>query len=156
MQAIADDGERESAFQGLVSGWAESNPAGLASYAMHLAPGEDRSRALGQAMPDWVARDPLGASQWMVGNFIPSPDLDGSVAAVASLPNLVSRQPEIAVGWAENITDPVLRASTLRAVVQQWAGRDQGAASIFIASLTGLPAEDRQALLEGLDAPPNL
>jgi hypothetical protein len=155
MQDIVDGQERSSAFQGLVSGWAESNPAGLATYAMHLPAGGDRDQALGEALPGWVARDPLAASQWMVSNFVPSADFDRGVASVAALPNLVGQQPEIAVGWAENITDPVLRSSTLRSVAQQWAGRDEGAARIFIASVPGLPAEDRAALLEGLEPAPD-
>lgn len=155
LQGIAERQGRVSAFQGLVSGWAESNPAGLATYALQLPAGEDRDLALGHALPEWVARDPLAASQWMVSSFVPSPDLDDGVAAVAALPSLVGQQPEIAVGWAENITDPVLRTSTLKSVAQQWAGRDEGAARLFIASLPGLPAEDRAALLEGLEPASN-
>ncbi len=152
--AISDPAARNSAFQGMVLGWAMANPATLATYAMQMAPGEDRAQALGQALPQWVGRDTVLASEW-INQLEPSPDLDAGVAAVATLPNLVSKCPEIAVGWAESIAEPVLRANTLRAVAQQWARQDAEALRQFLSATTNLRAADRTALLDGLNPPPD-
>ena len=65
------------------------------------------------------------------------------------MPNLVNLQPEIAVGWAESLAEPGLRANTLRLVAQQWAQRDAEAVRRFLAATPNLLAADRAALMEG-------
>ena len=148
--AITDPAIRGHAFPGLTAGWAEANPAAVANYAVSLPAGSDRAEALGQMLSQWATRDPLTASEWMLKNLTPSPDLDGGVAAVASLPSLVSQRPEIAVGWAESIADPVLRATTLTAVAQLWSERDPEGARRYIQSASSLSPEERDALTRGL------
>ena len=153
---ISDPAARMPAFQGLILGWSMANPAAVAAYAANLAPGENRAEALSQALPQWANVDPVSASEWMVSHFDPSPDLDAGVAAVATMPNLLNARPEVAVGWAESIAEPVLRANTLRMISQQWAQRDSGALRRFVASTPDLPAIDRSALLDGLNPPPDM
>jgi hypothetical protein len=148
--AISDPAARSVAFQGLASGWAEANPAAVASYAVQLPVGADRAAALSVTLSQWAMRDPLTASEWMLKNLNPSLDLDEGVAAVASLPGLVSRRPEIAIGWAENIADPSLRVTTLTAVVQLWAQREPEAARRFVLSAGAMPQLEREALALGL------
>jgi hypothetical protein len=151
---ISDPATRLPAFQGMILGWAMANPAAVAAYADKLAPGEDRTQALTQALPQWANHDPIGASEWMINHFEPSPDSDAGVAAVATMSNLINQRPDIAVGWAESISEPVLRANTLRAVAQQWSQQDVGAFRRFIASTPNLLASDRTALTEGSNQPP--
>jgi hypothetical protein len=148
--AITDPAIRSAAFLGLTAGWAEANPAAVASYALHLPAGSDRAEALGQMLSQWATRDPLTASEWMLQNLNPSTDLDGGVSAVASLPSLVSQRPEIAIGWAENIADPHLRVTTLTTVAQLWTQRDPEGARSFIQSASSLSPEERAALAQGL------
>lgn len=152
-EEITDLTGRNAAFQGLISGWAESNPAALATYVMQLAPGEDRAQALGQTLTRWASRDPVTASEWLAVHYDPTPDLDGGAGAVATLPNLVSREPEMAMIWADCITDPVLRVETLRTVAQEWVQRDREAVRRFIGSTPSLSAEEHSALVRGLNAP---
>jgi hypothetical protein len=154
-EEMADSEGRDAAFQGLMAGWAEANPAALATYVMHLAPGEVRAQALGQTLTQWVSRDPVAASEWLVVHYDPTSDLDEGAAAAATLPNLISQRPEIATAWAEAITDPVLRVDTLRMVAQEWAQRDHEAIRRFIASTPGLSEEEHIALDKGLNAPPD-
>jgi hypothetical protein len=146
---ISDPETRIPAFQGMILGWAMANPAAMAAYAANLAPGENRSQAFSQALPLWANRDPIAASEWMINHFDSGPDLDAGVAAVATMPNLVNLQPEIAVGWAESLAEPGLRANTLRLVAQQWAQRDAEAVRRFLAATPNLLAADRAALMEG-------
>jgi hypothetical protein len=148
--AITDPVTRNHAFLGLTAGWAEANPAALANYAVKLPAGSERADALGQMLSQWATRDPLTASEWMLKNLNPSTDLDGGVAAVASLPSLVSQRPEIAIGWAESIADPSLRASTLTIVARLWSERDPAGARRYLASAPSLSAEEREALTRGL------
>jgi hypothetical protein len=110
---------------------------------------------MSQALPQWVSRDPIAASEWMINHYDPSPDSDAGVAAVAMMPNLLNRRPEIAVAWAESIAEPVLRANTLRSVAQQWAQQDSEACRRFIDSTPNLLANDRTALMDGLNPRPN-
>lgn len=150
---IADPATRPAAFQGMVSGWAMADPAALAFYALELSPGQDRAQALSQALPQWVARDPLVASEW-INQLDANPDLDTGVASVATLASLVNRRPEIAVGWAESITEPVLRANTLWMIAQQWAHTDPDGIRRFLAAAPDLAFNDRRALLDALNPPP--
>ncbi len=152
--AIADPVTRNHAFLGLTAGWAEANPAALANYAVKLPAGSERADALGQMLSQWATRDPLTASEWMLKNLNPSTDLDSGVAAVASLPSLVSQRPEIAIGWAESIADPTLRASTLTAVARLWSERDPDGARRYLQSASSLSAEEREALTRGLATGP--
>lgn len=151
---IADSATRSHAFLGLTAGWAEANPAAVASYALNLPAGADRAAALGQMLSQWAMRDPLTASEWMLKNLNPSADLDGGVAAVASLPSLVSRRPEIAIGWAESIADPALRVTTLTTVARLWAERDPDGMRRYLQSTSSLSAEERAALTRGLATGP--
>ena len=151
---IADPATRSHAFLGLTAGWAEANPAAVASYALNLPAGSDRAEALGQMLSQWATRDPLTASEWMLKNLNPSVDLDGGVAAVASLPSLVSQRPEIAIGWAESIADPALRASTLTTVAQLWSQRDPDGARRYLQSASSLSVEEKAALGRGLATSP--
>jgi hypothetical protein len=146
---ISDPQIRASAFQGMILGWAMANPADVASYAEHLAPGADRALAMSQALPQWASHDSLAASEWMINHFEPSADLDAGIAAVATMPNLLDQRPEIAVGWAENIIEPVLRANTLRMIAQSWAQQDSAAIQRFAASTPNLLATDRKSLMDG-------
>lgn len=151
---ISDRAARSHAFLGLTAGWAEANPAAVANYAVNLPAGADRAAALGQMLSQWATRDPLTASEWMLKNLNPSPDLDEGVAAVASLPSLVSQRPEIAIGWAESIADPALRASTLTTVARLWAERDPDGARRYLQSTGSLSAEEKEALTRGLATGP--
>lgn len=153
-QKISDPAVRDAAFQGTISGWAQADPPGLAAYAMSLSAGTDRVRALEQALPRWVSNDPVAASKW-IAEFDPSPDLDAGVAAVASLPLLINQRPEVAVQWASNIAEPVLRANVLGSLAREWAQKDPEAVRRFIASKPDLSVGDRTALQDALNPPPD-
>lgn len=155
LERVTDPQSREAAFQGLISGWAAANPASLADYAMHLPMGDERARALAQALPQWANYDAASAAEWL-NRADPAPDLDLGFATVATLPNVVSQWPESAVAWAQCITEPALRTNTLRMLGHQWAQTDPTALRRFIASMSEATTGDRSALLEGLNPPPDM
>lgn len=146
---ISDPETRARAFDGLISGWARSDPAATAAYALQLPPSADRARALGLALPQWADRDLVGAWNWASHHGLGS-DLDAGLAAVARLPALVNMYPEIAVGWAEGIADPRFRANTLQMLAQLWARQNPEELRRYIAYTPNLRADDYKALIGGL------
>ena len=149
LSAISDPKIRSAAYEGVISGWASTNPAQLADYAQSLPAGEERTRTFGAALYQWVEKDPVGATEW-IGRYDPSPDLDHGVMAVATLPSLISGQPELAMDWAGGITDPALRTVTKKNVFADWARNDRVAARKFAEGL-GNP-DERESLLEIVDS----
>ncbi len=147
---IKDPTSRKAAFQGMALGWAEANPASFATYAMTLAPGPGRAQTIDDTLPQWANRDAPAASEWMVHQLVPNPDLDQGVSSVATLPSLISQSPEVAVGWAESITDVQLRFQALRVISQQWAAQNSEAARRFIEATSDLTPDDKAALRSGL------
>ena len=152
-ERLSDPVVRTAAFPGFVSGWGVADPAALAAYAIQLPPGDDRAQALGQALPQWVAHDTVRASEWM-NQLEPHSDLDSGVASVATLSSLVNERPDIAIGWAENIAEPVLRSNTLWLLAQQWAQHDPAALRRYLTTTPNLTENDRAALQNGISALP--
>lgn len=142
------------ATKGLIAGWAKRDPAALAAYALNLETGTARAEAFSQALPQWVARDPAAVASWLVAQDLVA-DFDAGTVALATQPELLRTRPVIAVKWAASITEPTLRANTLRAVAMEWARRDPSGLSEYLASVHELPEPDRDTLRDGLSAPPD-
>ncbi|HEX2854534.1 MAG TPA: hypothetical protein VHO24_14990 [Opitutaceae bacterium] len=141
-------------FQGAISGWAATNPAQAANYAIGLAPGPDRTFALSETLPQWVSRDAVKAAAWIL-QFDPISDMDAGAAAVASQSGLVQQQPDAAFRWAASIAEPTLRANTLRSLALQCAPQNAGAIRDFLRRIPDLPESDRSALLDSLSPNPD-
>ena len=149
-EKITGPEQRRAALEGLAAGWTTTNPVAMATYLLKMESSEDRAEVLGQTFTQWVNRDPASASEWLINNYRPSPDLDGGTAKIAVLPSLISRKPEIAVAWAESISDPELRADTLQAVAREWALQNPDEVRRFISSNPSFSADEQQALSKGL------
>jgi hypothetical protein len=145
---ITDPILRGQAYAEVVSGWARADAKTLAEYALALPAGEARKQAFAEALPHWVEKDPINATEW-INQFDAGPDFDEGAAAVANLPTLVSRQPAKAMEWAGTISDPTKRTETLQAVFGQWAQQDPAAARRF-AEATVNP-RDRAMLARALE-----
>jgi len=142
---IGDAAMRHEAVQGLVAGWAESDPASLADHALREPPGEDRTSALGTTLSNWVLREPAAASRWLAQRD-PDPSLDGGLAAVAQMPALISQRPEVATEWAEAISDSQTRQATLRTILEEWRRRSPGSLQQFLQTNSRLSDSDRNTL----------
>ncbi|HEX3729882.1 MAG TPA: hypothetical protein VHV47_08760, partial [Opitutaceae bacterium] len=151
---LAPGDGRPGALDGALSGWSQADAAGLAHYALTLPAGEDRTQALSIALGQWVQDSPGAASAWL-NNLAARPEFDAGVAAVAGQPAVIARHPDIAASWAESITDPALRSSTLASVLQNWAEADPAAAEDYARRSPGLQPDDRSALLARLAAAPS-
>ena len=144
---------RRVALDAAISGWAEGDPSGLAEHGLSLSATDDRAAVLQTALREWVLLDPKAASNW-IDQFDPKPELDAGAAAVALQPEIIARRPEIAASWAESITRPELRSSTLASVLREWAAKDRTAALHYAKNSTALQSTDRSALLDEIEPHP--
>jgi hypothetical protein len=142
--AIKDPDLRNEALHGIVGGWAEADPAALIQFVTALPADTDRSALLSQALERWAKHDPEAASAWINQNES-GPELDQGVAAVATLDSV---KPDLAVGWAESVTDPKLRSETLVAVIRNWLTTDLPAARQYFETTKNLLPADRDELSE--------
>lgn len=153
LNQIKDPAAQHEAMQGIIAGWSSSDPAGLVAYAETLPSGEMRLNALRDGLSQWVYRDPKTATEWM-DKHDPNPDLDAGAAAVAVLPALIEKKPDIAASWAESIVDPELRINTLLDLIRIWGTRDIAAARNYAATTPALPADRRELALSSLQPSP--
>ena len=142
--ALADSDLRSQALHGIVGGWATVDPAALVNFVVQLPPDADKAPLLSQSLEYWARQDPKNASAW-IDKSDDRPELDQGVAAVATMSALKS---DVALSWAESISNPTLRSETVATVVRNWMTTDLAAArDYFKTSQTLLPA-DRQQLDE--------
>lgn len=153
LDKITDPAARNEARSGLFAGWSSTDPASLVAHAQTLPIGEARLDALKMGLEQWVHLNPVAASAWME-KFDPAPDLDAGAAAIAVAPALVAKKPDVAVSWAESITDPELRANTLLDLIQLWAQHDLNAARRYAVNSSAINAERRALILSSLEPAP--
>lgn len=153
LDKISDPVARNEARSGLYAGWSSTDPASLVAHAQTLPIGEARLDALKTGLEQWVHINPVAASAWME-KFDPAPDLDAGAAAIAIAPALVAKKPDVAVSWAESITDPELRANTLLDLIQLWAQHDPNAARRYAVNTPSINAERRALILSSLEPAP--
>ena len=152
VESIRDPVTRSQAASEVYFGWARADAKGLATYALTLPAGDARTRALAEALPQWVEKDPVTAIAWINENDTGG-DFDDGAAAVANTQALITRQPAKAMEWAASVNDPKKREQTLRTVFRQWAQKDPVAARRFIDTTPDSP--DRNILTSELnDAAP--
>ncbi|MBC2606130.1 hypothetical protein [Pelagicoccus albus] len=137
-------------FSKVVSSWATSDPAALASYASELPESSERSHALSEALRSWVATDEDAAAKWILQQPA-SKDLDTGLLSLASRSNRAESAPREAVKWAELLYDNGLRNDTLSRVVKQWAATDRRAARAYLEKSDSLSSEMRSELVALFD-----
>lgn len=144
---IKDPLLRAQAYGEAISGWAWADAKAVAQYALTLPSGATRSDAFAEALPRWVEKDPVAATEW-INRQDSGPEFDSGIVAVANHQSMVQGQPSTALALAGNISDPSVRSRTLRAVFRQWATNDPTAAKSYIASTSN--AGDRALLTDEL------
>ncbi|HEU6449755.1 MAG TPA: hypothetical protein VFV23_15100 [Verrucomicrobiae bacterium] len=143
---IADETARADALNAVISTWGPIDPEGLADFAENNLPaGDQKTRALSQALIFWASSNPLAAANW-INHLGPSSDFDSGEAAIATQQQ-VMQQPSVAINWAESIRDPDLRSHTVAAVVETWLLSDSADAINFVRTSTDLSPSDREELL---------
>jgi hypothetical protein len=132
--ALADPEIQDAAMKGLIQGFANSDASVLADYAKALPEGEDRSRILAVALPEWMGKDPQAALDW-INQADPHPDFDFGLGTLATSPAMAQSHPLIALELTDGMCDSVQRGMAKGNVFLQWARHDFGAAERYAQSV---------------------
>ena len=146
--ALPDPALRDVAWRAAVVNWAQNEPAALAEYARQLPAGQARTYALGEALRLWIDQDVVHASAWL-DRLDPNDDTDLAASLIATHPALAAYRPDIALSWAESISDPTTRSRAVARVVQVWTDSDPTAAARYARTTPALLAADREEVLPG-------
>jgi|GEM_PF-1775513 hypothetical protein len=149
---LGDADTRAAAIDAVIPNWAQINPKNLADFAMNnLSDGDQKNRALANALVYWAGNDVVATAQW-IGQYKPAPEFDQGEAAIATQQD-VMKQPDVALTWAQDISDANLRSRTIVAILQTWALSDRSAAMNYIQNTQDLQPDDRSSLLATLNPP---
>jgi hypothetical protein len=144
--AITDPDIRNQALHGIVGGWAQADPVTLTQFLSQLPPDGNRGLLIGQALQQWVHLDPVAAADW-INNSDLGADLDRGIMAVANMDMFAGDiTPDVAVNWAESITDPALRSKALVNLLRDWVLVDLAAATSYFNATANLLPADRQKI----------
>ena len=151
---ISDADARRSALDAVIGGWGQIDPKGLADFAMNnLSDGDQKTHALSDALVIWAGNNAVDAANW-INQFSPASEFDQGEAAIATQQD-VMKQPEVALRWAQIITDPNLRSRTIVAIIETWSLSDSSAALNFSQTSTDLLPEDRAQVFSKLSPQSN-
>lgn len=129
---------------------AESDPAAVADAAVLEPVSALRERMLLEALPLWADRDPASVGEWLSARA-PAREFDLGLSALARHPVFVAKLPDAALSLATEITDPALRISAQRSVVQNWIQRDPARIRAVLQQSRDLSPGGRAMLLSELD-----
>lgn len=132
--------ERTRLMDSLGYAWLQSDPATAADWWIQRAPGPD---TLVKIINVWAQEDPNAAGIWL-SKQTPGPQSD--TARMTFARQVGDLDPASALRWAETVTDPALRETTIDHIWQTWRARDATEADGFLQS-ANWPA-DRVARLD--------
>ena len=118
-----NDNARIQALQGVLNGWAQTDPVAAAAWSKRL--GEQDGWITTSIVSTWGHKDPQAASEW-VGTLpqgekrLQAPEVLGMAWG--------SKKREEALGWANQLQSEADRQSALGGVLQSWATQDSSAA----------------------------
>ena len=122
--------------------WAQSDPVAAVGWLEGLPPGNGQNAGLRNAFGDWEDRDPAAAGEYLLA-MPQSPQRDSAISGFAM--GYAWQNPQLAITWAQDIQDPVLRQTSLTRAGQAFFRRDPDAAQVWLDS-SGLPEEARQQI----------
>ncbi len=132
---IADslpDGQFKNDFlQQLAGRLAKDDPAGASDWAMSMATGDAKRRALGQTVEAWLQADQSKALAF-VSRLPVGPDSDSARSQTAQ--TVASTNQAAAIEQISKISDAERAARTVREIAGNMARKDQAAAQQFVAA----------------------
>ncbi len=161
----------DAAVQGLVHGWAKSNPAAAGEWLTQKAPrGEEADNAAGQLAKAWAGTDPVAAAAWAVEYFRSSDnglafqraiaawavyDLHGASAFVNTAPPDLQFQGYMQISmawakadapaaaeWADGLESSRIRHGAIATIVETWSRQAPAEAAAFV---SGIESEEAKA-----------
>lgn len=123
--------------------WAERNPEASVGWLSTLPEGDGRNQGTYSAFREWAQRDAMAASEHLA-TMENSPARDHAVSGLAR--TIAGRDPESAIAWADSISEPEMRTSTLTRTAQEWFRRDRTAVTEWLPT-SGLSTEAQEQIL---------
>jgi RNA polymerase sigma factor (sigma-70 family) len=157
-EALADEEARRQVRRAVVEQWAQQDAAAAAAFVERAEPAHERTRLMDSLGLAWLQTDPARAADWWIAHA-PDPQTlikimnvwahndpnaagewlgkqpagPGSDSARMTFARQVSDlDPESALRWAETISEPAQRESTIDHVFSDWRTRDAVAARSFL------------------------
>lgn len=118
LESVHDPGTIRFAQQGIAIGWSEHAPGEAMDWVVNLPEqGEFVRSIVDEILFSWVAADPRGTAQWLQEKS-PGPQRDLVLDVFSD--SVFSEDPEAALAWANQITDPSLRIERVRGLLKKW------------------------------------
>ena len=138
-------GEPESArvIEEVGDEWAARDPLAAVSWLETLDSGAGQAQGMQSAFGEWVKRDPRAASEHLVA-MNDSPARDSAIGGFVR--RLAYEDPQSAIAWAGEISDPGAREQTLVRAGQAMLRRDVAGTREWLAT-SGLSAEAQKQVL---------
>ena len=118
--------------------------------AMKLPSGKNRETALHAAVANWILVDPAGVGAWSVRHLHDTAEFDRVAAMIVTQTDTVNRSTQVALSWAGDIADPVLRRRALIHVLREWTEQDPVAARSYVEQSPTLSPAERAQLLSAI------
>jgi RNA polymerase sigma factor (sigma-70 family) len=165
LDTLKDEEARLQARRAVVEMWGQRDPAAAAVFVETVGNAWERMRLMDSLGLAWLQIDPEKASEWWIKQA-PGPDTlikimnvwghndpnpagawlarqgsgpDSDPARMTFSRQVAELDPEIALRWAETITDPAQREATVVHVFQRWQARDAAAAQSFLQKTNWTP-----------------
>jgi hypothetical protein len=123
--------------------WAEQDPVSAVGWLENLPAGDGQITGLRSAFGDWEDRDPVAASKHLM-SMPNSPQRDSAISGFSM--GYAWQNPQVAITWAQDISDPDLRQSTLTRAGEAYLRRDPAAGQAWLQT-SGLSAETQQKII---------
>lgn len=140
---------RNYALGSLAATWTATDPAAAMNWAMALLPADGRAEVMQRVFNRWSNEDAVVAAQWLSSHGS-DPAADRLITEFIGDSPLLQASPRLAATWAESISDPALRQSTLASVILPWGRQDIAAASNYLTTDSLLPDDQKKQYLEML------
>ena len=95
--------------------WKQHDPRAATEWAAARLPEGERAALVTSAVQGWAPREPNECGRWL-GGLEPGPHTDQAVAAFARA--VAAKDPDSARAWVDRITDPQLKAETIKALAK--------------------------------------
>ena len=159
LKSLPASDERTTAIAAFTDSWADRNPQAALSWAEALKPSEGREAAIDRTVSDWVDVNAVAATEWL-GNYLSRAPADGEadrlIETVINVSSVVRNDPQLALKWADLISDPGKRETYEENAALQWSRQDAAAAIGYVRQSPAISADRKQSLIgKMLSQPPS-
>lgn len=140
--------ERDEIMSEVVEHWARIDAASAADAANWVAQqpqGEGKVDATGEAVGAWMRADAEAASTWL-GEQPAGDAKDRGIAALLR-DRSVREDPQVAVLWADSISDEKMRGEQVSRSTRSWLANDRAAALEYLDTTESLSVEQKTGLI---------